>query len=297
MFEPTDDCGKVEVTEVADMDAETTCETLCTASDANPVNDDAKKRCRFWRWENHHGVHPRKICYLMVEGMCQYPELCTGESCSGGDVGCQGGVDPTPPSPCKGPVVYDKDSIHWFCFHSEYDSLNAYHDADFPDGTTCRTFERCQDWANIDDGQETTNALWRKLQVNCEDGIWVKDPNGGGNHNGVEGEDDYDNIVISNGGKDAIVEPKCTGDALVTVPEGNIGSNAGAELICDTPVTPAKGNYVITAPNKCILLCDYHLVLTFKSEVNEKGIVGFYFDDAEHTSVASVTVDDVIKCW
>merc|ERR1712059_66405 len=161
-------------------------------------------------------------------------------------------------------------------------------------------------------GKRITNeedGLWRKLRVKCGKftGQWEWDANAGGKL------DDYNDVIISGdkpGFGDQITEPTCMGKQ-VSFPKSQL--DAGSQLLCDNgydisptppptttvppttappsvPPFPKDGEYVvISSPNKCVLLCDYHLVYSFGSEVDPDGVVTFkdvdgaLFDPAEIT--------------
>ena len=104
--------------------------------------------------------------------------------------------------------------------------------------------------------------------------------------------ENYDEIGAGTEG--VLSEHECRGgESPATLVIGDIGS--GADLSCENPPEHDDVNetYTVAAPNKCVLLCDYHLVMVFEGRLNDEGEFKFY------DSNTGDVIDDgsVIKCW
>ena len=94
-------------------------------------------------------------------------------------------------------------------------------------------------------------------------------------------------------GDGVISEHECLGDPKPTLNVTILDMGLGAQLICEIPDTDSDDlTYTITAPNKCLLLCEYHLAMVIEGRLSEEGEYNFYIGDTYDV----VTVD-VIKCW
>jgi len=284
-------CPDVEV-DAADMNADK-CAELCIASRDKP--DD--KPCRFWRYDrvSAGGGAVNKVCTFLASDQCQYHNDCSG-ACECDDVGCpgeNGGVDP-PKKSCLGPIVYYPGSgwIHWTCYNTEHPELgNPYNPSTvlFAD-TICTTTKRCADW----DGEED-----KKLKVVCDgnveadNGRWVADQE-------VGNEANYNDVLGDGNG--VIGEHNCKGGAnpaklVVTI--ANMG--VGGELSCEIPDTDEDDQtFTITAPNKCVLLCDYHLAMVIEGRLDGEvsGEFKFYVTNVDpEVEIDDTNVGEKIKCW
>merc|ERR1712126_597985 len=100
-------------------------------------------------------------------------------------------------------------------------------------------------------------------------------------------------------GGDALVELQCEprtvgqpNDVLTVNP-----TKTGGLLNCENLVTTTPtGEYQITPPNTCILLCDFHLGMTIKGKLNDRGY--YEFTKVETGEIITQdNVDNQIKCW
>ena len=148
---------------------------------------------------------------------------------------------------------------------------------------------RCADWEGEGD---------RELKVTCdgingegENGKWVPDQPVGNPAN-------YDGVLDA-GGDGVIKEHKCQGgenpaDLEVTI--ATMGS--GAELSCEIPDADQEpSTFTITAPNKCVLLCDYHLAMVIEGRLNDVGEFKFYVTNVDPEVEVDQANVDTIKCW
>ena len=98
-------------------------------------------------------------------------------------------------------------------------------------------------------------------------------------------------------GAAALVEldcgPKVDPDDLLIVNE----ENTDGLIRCENPDAAATPDqYRIKAPNKCILLCDFHLGMTIESVLNKEG--NYVFTKVEtKEEITQDNVADQIKCW
>ena len=147
---------------------------------------------------------------------------------------------------------------------------------------------RCADWST------ETN---QQLSVTCDGltGKWAptagEDPN-----NYYEGPDGVLGTQPT-----ALLEHQCIADPRnpLTVDIANMG--AGAQLSCETPPEvdgPPATTYTIAPPNKCVLLCDYHLAMTIEGRLSDEGELKFYVANSEPEQVIDETnVSQKVKCW
>lgn len=260
------------------------CEEFCVKA----MNGDTPSEppCRFWRYDK---VSAQKTsCYLLSSDHCQYHKECAGD-CDCGDVGCpaeEGGTATDPPEqPCKSGIAYNSGPawIHWACYNFEHedDLLSPYNPAAtmFP-GTVCYTTHRCSDW-----DEEEDRLLWLKCDGNT--GEWIPDPGHPANSmDNYAGAVDTDTGIILD--QECRDEPK---NVLVVIID-DMGS--GAQLSCETPdADEVDETYTIMAPNKCVLLCDFHLGLIIEGRLNDAGNFAFYIEN----DVVTQENVDIIKCW
>ena len=135
---------------------------------------------------------------------------------------------------------------------------------------------------------------WRTLAVKCNGEVaqWQQLPESDGSG------DDYKE-VIGPGGVGLDTEHVCLGGdiplILVIPKEPNLAD--GAELVCDIPDANEDGDdatFEIKAPNKCVLLCDFHLGMIIESRLNEGGEYEFVDQDG-----AAIPADQggTVRCW
>jgi len=274
------------------------CQELCEASrnGGTSANPDI---CRYWRYETVPTSDARvarvKTCTFLRGSECTAHEECKGD-CQCGDVGCPGTQEGTTESPtiaCKGGIEYhpDADWIHWICVNDEVPDLSSpYHpgdDAVMPPNTICFTTHQCSDWASEPSQQ---------LSVTCDGltGKWVQN---GGTPDDPNGHYEGDEGVL--GSQPApLLEHQCKADPRtpLAVKIDNMGD--GAQLSCETPaaVDEPPTMYTITPPNKCVLLCDFHLVMVIEGRLSDEGEFKFYVANTDE-EINADNVDDMIKCW
>ena len=137
---------------------------------------------------------------------------------------------------------------------------------------------------------------WRTLAVRCngetDPGQWQQLDDADGNGN------DYME-VIGPGGSGLDTDHVCLGGdtpLILAIPkEPNLAD--GAELVCDTPDANEDADdatYEIKAPNKCVLLCDFHLGMTIESRLNEGGEYEFVDQDG---TVIPADQGATVRCW
>ena len=145
---------------------------------------------------------------------------------------------------------------------------------------------RCSDWAMEPD---------RQLSVKCNGltGMWVQNggttDDGSGPYQGPEG--------ILGTQPAPLQEHQCKADPTpLEVNIANMGD--GAQLSCETPaaVDEPPTTYTIAPPNKCVLLCDFHLVMVIEGRLSDVGEFKFYVANTDE-EINAGNVDDMIKCW
>ena len=110
---------------------------------------------------------------------------------------------------------------------------------------------------------------------------------------GALGEDDEDQRGVG-----PLNELKCVGtsekQSLVVTKEV---MGAGSQLSCTDPPTDPSTDpvYTITAPNLCILLCDFHLGMTIEGRLKEDtGDWGFFIVE---TDTEITDNPELVRCW
>jgi len=263
------------------------CEQFC--KDSWAVEGQAEQDiCRFWRFET---IGEVQTCTFFRSSECAAFETCAGD-CKCGDAGCyvEGEATPeTPVKPCQGGINYnfETDWIHWLCVNDgEPDLPSPYHpEAELPPDTMCYTTHQCADWATETD---------QKLSVKCDGltGVWA--PSAGEDPNGH-----YAEILGTQPGP--LLEHQCQKEARTPLKVPVASMDPGAQLSCETPAavdaTPPT-TYTITPPNKCVLLCDFHLAKVIEGRLSEEGVFKFYITNAEpEVEINDDNVDANIKCW
>lgn len=283
--------GEVNSTQ-SDMD-ETKCKELCEAS-RNGGAQDNPDICRYWRFETVTTSDARlakvKTCTFLRSTECTSHEECIGD-CKCGDVGCPGaneGETQPPEISCQGGIDYNSGAewIHWTCLNdAEPDLPSPYHpDSVLPPKTMCFTTHKCADW---------DSEPQRKLAVTCDGmtGKWAKTAVGDDTNGHYEGDDG-----VLGDQPAALSEHKCKAEpkVILSVDIANMGE--GAQLSCETPAREVGETFEIDPPNKCVLLCDYHLVMVIKGRLNDEGVFKFY-DTTNNDLEVEISDASVIKCW
>lgn len=281
---PTEDPAGVTCPDVSDrksVSAET-CKELCV--DAMNGDTPTEPPCRFWRYDRV--SEQESTCYLMSSDQCKYHKECAGD-CDCGDVGCPaeegGDVTDPPKQSCEPGIAYNSGPawIHWACYNFEHELLSPYNpDAIMYPDTVCYTTHKCSDW---DDEQD--RLLWLKCDGNT--GKWIQDPG-----HPAQNQENYANAVDQETG--VILEHECKDEpkSVLVVIIDAMGS--GAQLSCETPDADAVDEtFTIIAPNKCVLLCDFHLGLILEGRLNEDGEFAFYIEN----DVIVQSNSSVVQCW
>jgi len=286
-------CPDVQL-EVAEMNA-TKCSDLCIEHRDKPENE---KPCRFWRYDRvseGQGIE-KLMCTFLASDQCQYFSECSN-SCECEDVGCPGsqiGTTEPPKKACKAPIVYHPGAawIRWTCFSIDHPDLGSPYNPDtvLHAGTMCETTHKCADW----EGEEA-----RKLKVRC-DGVTEADGDFGHwvPNQQVADQANYDGVLGD--GSDVIAEHECKGGENPTTLEVTLADmGVGGDLSCEIPDTDEDPlTFTITAPNKCVLLCDYHLAMVIEGRLNDEGEFKFYVADSDpEVEINDSNVGEKIKCW
>jgi len=273
----------------APMDA-AKCEQFCKDSweVRGAENEDV---CRFWRFETIDSV---ATCTFLNSTQCASFETCDGADCECGDAGCyvEGQETPEPPvKSCQGGIEYhfDADWIHWVCVNDEVPDLSSPYrnESAMPPNTKCYTTHKCSDWAS---------EAGKQLSVRCDGltGNWTQNS---GNLTDPGGP--YADVLGTQPAP--IKEHQCLGENKTILTVNIDAMQDGAQLSCETPPDvdgPQATTYTITPPNKCVLLCDYHLALTFEGRLSGEGELKFYVANAEpEQEINNENVQQKIKCW
>ena len=97
-----------------------------------------------------------------------------------------------------------------------------------------------------------------------------------------------------------IKEHKCQGGVdPVTLVVTILDMGIGAQLICDIPDTDEDDlTYTITAPNNCVLLCEYHLAMVIESRLDDMGELKFYVTNVDpEEEINETNVSKKMQCW
>ena len=129
-------------------------------------------------------------------------------------------------------------------------------------------------------------------EADAEFGRWVPDQQVGNQAN-------YDGVIGADG-SGVIAEHECQGGenpATLVVTLADMG--VGGELSCESPDADEDPlTFTITAPNKCVLLCDYHLAMVVEGRLDNEGEFKFSVADSDPEVVIDQSnVGEKIKCW
>jgi len=274
--ECTGDSCTDPVTETAE-NIETNCKTLCTSEESSA--------CKFFKYTQDADIlGGAKHCYLMGSNQCDAHagNPCRPGHCISEGIGCDGTDNPTiAPGTNKCPLIeefkYDKsgNSLHWLCMKfPDGDNVDIYADGTEVDtGTVCTASHSCYLYPYpppVTQGELPDGANY-ELRFKCQD-----------NENGDGGEwksdrtigDEADTLgnAILNGGK--LVEPNCSPDPMpLVLDKYPTQKDQGMMVTCsDSAINPDNGE--VTAPNECILLCDYYPILRFNPDWVENSVKG-----------------------
>ena len=157
---------------------------------------------------------------------------------------------------------------------------------------------RCADWS---EEAGVPDNLKRKLRVSCDGhtGRWTKwtTENTGGS--------DEDYAAVLGDGDAPIGEHRCVGGGTVLEVITAKITEDGAELMCSYPPVPTDGKpdiSTITAPNSCILLCDYYLGMEIETELSAEGDMVFMDGDgnvfaSKSGAEGNVMDGSFVECW
>jgi len=279
------------------------CKELCESS-RDKTETSAENRCRFWRWEVLETRDTRQVtsCTLMGGEECNGYKYC-GHNCQCGDVGCPGENENDPPhppddlQPCRSGIQFHPHNpekpqdiyIHWACPSDPHSPYNPDHEV--PPETICVTTQKCSQW-KVDKNPVTE----LNLKVKCEgkEGKWK--------HAGNGMTPVYDAVL--KGEAENCAEPLCGTEALnelicepkreeLVVTKANIGE--GGQISCTTQPEEDEEKYTIAAPNKCILICDFHLGMTIEGRLDETtGAFAFFILETEENITGQ---PEKVACW
>jgi len=240
------------------------CAQLCT--DATFTNGE--KKCAYYRYRIEAGPNAPKICYLMSDAQCDgYSTHPCRVQCSDNDpdahccsngIDCNNGVPPKPvpqPEACEFDAAMEYDdtgeSLHWIC-----GGVDPYAQKKVDENTLCEAHHSCSQYG-YPAGDSPTDFV---LQVKCAEDS--DSPGPGKQYKWISNrasDEKLEDIVPSILTDGKLIEPPCKTPELV-LSEDQF-KEPGLSIFCsDTDVTP---DFKITAPNTCILLCDYYELFTF----------------------------------
>jgi len=250
------------------------CEKLC--------RDDGVDKCSFFKLvEENRYLGGDKVCYLMDENQCnaESETTCDSSHCSSGGIDCDG-TDPTTTTPapanvnCKtAPLLTHNDDgehLRWRCTDSQQVYFNIYDtkyyadtgSENVPAGTVCQATNKCKDYADPP-GTVTPEAnfyLSYKCAASADDPTqWIWQTNRNDDNN-------YDNDALEDFGDPNSVkvlkEAECKADPLVLNKESY--NQDGLLISCtDSQVYYKDGKPEVSAPNTCMMTCDFFDVITF----------------------------------
>jgi len=281
------------------------CESQCTGD------------CVFYKWTKDLGwFGGAKHCFNMKEDECDGLDShpCDDpEHCVSGSVGdkCDG-TNTKPPPPIENACSfidnfeYDKsgESLHWLCGDIDaYDGVTT----SVPTGTICTAHHSCSDYVD-DENNPTDYTLVYECKITGDgEGTWVSFRND---------DDKYlDDVTVEvdEGGENRttatvrkLKEPACA-TAPLNISADNY-NQPGLLISCtDDPITVDEDDDTIfqaTAPNTCLLLCDYYPILSFYpgwTPGDDTGLRTWLYsmedgitDPDDSTDVLDPTI---IKCW
>lgn len=282
-----DACSTLTPGTVADMDRQT-CKVKCQELEG----------CVFYRWELDSDVH----CSLMNDAQCMSYEPCSVEHCISGQIDCETGDNPDPVGePCKSGATFVSGNIHWKCinpFDEEQDRIDIYKDtgSSILPGTICYTDRKCLAFDEpADDKKEDPDFLYHTLVVQCgasSPGLWGK-------------------YAQSTNKPDAGI----TSDSTLTDPECKLVlddlhldktrlTEPGVSFICSDGDNlhwtdeNNEGEVLVTDPNTCALLCNFHQTMTIEPKFNEKeGINEWWLYPTGEGIEGELATKENVHCW
>merc|ERR1712198_532866 len=249
------------------------CEDLCKAD-----NKDADDACKFFKLvEMNKYQGGDRVCYLMSGDQCngRSNTTCDSGHCSSGGIACDG-TNPTTTTPkpdsekvdCQtSPSLKHNDDgehLRWRCMDGQ-DQVNIY-DAKYyanastlsvPVGTVCMATNKCQKFG-YPIGEEHANFfLSYKCAAKQDDPtqfIWQTNRDDKGTFD-VNALEDYSDVKV-------LKEAECKVDDLEL--DEDSYTQDGLLISCtDSQVTYKDGKPYVSAPNTCLMTCEFFNVLTF----------------------------------
>jgi len=278
-----------EITDTAET-ISTSCKTLCSG--------EANSACEFFKFTTDPVVTGgNKHCYLMNKDQCTAHggSLCNvPEHCVSGGIHCDGTDPPTiPPGQNKCELTtgfaYDPsgNSLHWLCRDKDNVNFDIYAGTEVGTGTVCTTHHRCHTYVNDD----------YILRYKCQD-------NGDGSAGEWKsmGTEDYNDNVLDADSK--LKEPGCLPDPeTLTLSKYPAQKTEGMMVTCIKNEISENGE--VTAPNECIVMCDYYPILKFSpdwvpaSETGEKKWMyeGLIDDVTINAGENNIVDESLISCY
>merc|ERR1711973_883627 len=254
------------------------CEDLCKAD-----NKDAPDACKFFKLvEMNKYQGGDRVCYLMSGDQCDDTSVTTCDSghCSSGGIACDG-TDPTTPPPAADKVDCqtspllkhndDGEHLRWRCMDGPdqvdiYDAkfyANASAPQSVPPGTVCMATNKCKKFG-YPIGQEHANYfLSYKCAAKQDDPtqfIWQtnRDDNGTFDVNALE---DFAKPAGA-GNVTVLKEAECRVDDLEL--DEDSYTQDGLLISCTDSQVFYEGDVPhVSAPNTCLMTCEFFNVLTF----------------------------------
>merc|ERR1712198_564955 len=255
------------------------CEDLCKAD--KDKDKDKNDACKFFKLvEMNQYLGGDRVCYLMSGDQCngRSNTTCDSGHCSSGGIACDG-TDPTTPPPAADKVDCqtspllkhndDGEHLRWRCMDGPdqvdiYDAkfyANASAPQSVPPGTVCMATNKCQKFGYPIGDEHANFFLSYKCAAKQDDPtqfIWQTNRNDEGNFDESALEDYSD-------GPEAVKflkEAECKVDDLEL--DEDSYTQDGLLISCtDSQVTYKDGKPYVSAPNTCLMTCEFFNVLTF----------------------------------
>jgi len=256
------------------------CKEICEAS---KHSDNTTTKCEYYRWEQDNTTYQH--CTLMKAGQCLVYTPCEGTHCSSGQAGCTGGELGPGGNSCKGGATFGTGTgtVHWVCvnpYGQGPSHIDIYGGEEIPSGTICLTVHRCADFDDANDdldaesNKPVNEFVFRNLVVQCNDatidppvldGTWMRYS---------MSDNDITNAVTEDT-PNQLKDPVCNVEPADLILDETKLHKSGVNLICSKQ---DEEHYVFTASeviikkhNTCLLLCNFHHVLTIKPTLQPDG--------------------------
>jgi len=235
--------------------------TLALQAEACYNDCAAEALCNFFTVNQFRG---EGTCYLLTVCTENLDNTCLDKpTCKSGPKDC-GTVTDNAPCAKIDSANTPPGTIHWQCTDSGSNPVNGYTATDIKPQTTC--ILSCESW-------EDQAGYTGQLESTCQnDGTWTVTK-------ASDGEDELAFPLKDNGAAYptpadlSSLECGCKNLDVkwpVNAAEGETtwwydpNFEAGADFVCDTPITTDDGEYIIETGNTCTLFCDSHLVATVR---------------------------------